>query len=163
MTGMTLNDSQFISLSFLVALSFAALLGDEGCGKHSNSRSETQMNQQNSEQTGGSVSEGVWGGEHIHLEVSNKGATLEFDCAHGKILEPLTLDHAGRFQAKGTFTREHGGPVRETENDAGQAAKYSGSIKDKKMTLSITLTDSSESLGTFNLVQGREGDLVKCR
>jgi hypothetical protein len=163
MTGTTLDDSQLISLSFLLALSFAALIGDQGCGKHSNNRAETQMNQQNSTQAGGSVREGVWGGQHVHLEVSDNGATLEFDCAHGKILEPLTLDRAGRFEAKGTFTREHAGPTRESDNAAAQPVKYSGSIKDRKMTLSITLTNSSESLGTYTLVQGSEGELVKCR
>jgi hypothetical protein len=163
MTGMTLNGSQLVSLNFLVALSFAILIGDQGCGKHSNNRSETKMNQQNSAQSARRVSEGIWGGEHIHLEVSSKVATLEFDCAHGEILEPLTVDRDGRFQARGTFTREHGGPVRETENPAAQPVKYSGSIKDKEMILTITLTDSSESLGTFTLVQGNEGKLVKCR
>ena len=163
MTEMTLNYLPVISLSFLMGLSFAALIGDQGCSKHSNNRSGPKMNQQNSEQAGGSVSEGVWGGQHIHLEVSDKGATLEWDCAHGKILEPLRLDHTGRFQAKGTYAREHGGPVRETENEAAQPVNYSGRIKDKEMTLSITLTNSSESLGTFTLVQGREGKLVKCR
>jgi hypothetical protein len=162
MTGMTVNNSPIISLSFLVALSLVFLIGDQGCGKNSNNRSETQMNQQNSAQARGSISEGVWGGEHVRLEVSGKGATLEFDCAHGQILEPLILDRAGRFQAKGTYTQEHGGPVRETENAPAQPVRYSGSIKDKKMTLSITLTSSSESLGAFTLVQGSEGHVVKC-
>jgi hypothetical protein len=161
MTGLTLNYLQLISLTSLVA--FAISIGDQGCGKHSNSQSGTQMNQQNSAQSAGTVTEGVWGGQHIHLEVSGKGATLEFDCAHGEILEPLTLDRAGQFRAKGTFTREHGGPIRDTENAEAEPVKYSGSIKDKKMTLSITLTNSSESLGTFTLVQGSEGKLVKCR
>lgn len=159
---MTLNYSPLVSLFYLLVLPIVVVVGDQGCGKHSNSKSENQMNQQNSAQAGGSVSEGVWGGEHIRLEVSGKSATLEFDCAHGKILEPLTLDHAGRFEAKGTFTQEHGGPVRDTETDASRPVKYSGSIKDKKMTLSITLSNSSESLGTYTLVQGSEGKIVKC-
>ncbi len=78
------------------------------------------------------------------------------------ISEPLTLDRLGRFQAKGTFTREHGGPIRENEKAATQPAKYSGSIKDKTMMLSVTLTNSSESVGTFSLRQGSQGELVKC-
>ena len=158
---MTLNYSPFISLSFLVALSFAVSIGDQGCGKSSNNRSQNQMNT-NSAQTGASVTQGVWGGQHVRLEVSDKGATLEFDCAHGNIVEPLTLDRAGRFEAKGTYAQEHGGPVRETETDSSQPAKYSGTIKNKTMTLSITLINPAKSLGTFTLEQGSEGTIVKC-
>ena len=31
------------------------------------------------------------------------------------------------------------------------------------MTLAVTLTDSSESIGTFTLTQGNEGQIFKCR
>jgi len=159
---MSLNDSQLISLSFLVTLSFSFLIAERACGTNSNNRSGTQMNQQDNAQGGRGIGEGVWGGNHVRMEVSGNGATLEFDCAHGKVSEPLTLDRLGRFQAKGTFTREHGGPIRENEKAATQPAKYSGSIKDKTMMLSVTLTNSSESVGTFSLRQGSQGELVKC-
>ncbi len=159
---MSLNDSQLISLSFLVTLSFSFLIAERACGTNSNNRSGTQMNQQDNAQSARGVGAGVWGGNHIRMEVSGNGATLEFDCAHGKISGPLTLDRLGRFQAKGTFSREHGGPIRENEDAATQPAKYSGAIKDKTMMLSITLTNSSESVGTFTLRQGSVGRLVKC-
>src|SRR6266487_5167816 len=106
---MSLNDSQLISLSFLVTLSFSFLIAERACGTDSNNRSGTQMNQQDNAQAGKGIGAGVWGGDHIRMEVSGNGATLEFDCAHGNISGPLTLDRLGRFQAKGSFTREHGG------------------------------------------------------
>jgi len=161
---MSFNDSQLISLSFLVTLSFAFLLPHQACGTHSNNRSGTQMNQQRNARdaaTAQRVSEGVWGGDHVRMEVSRKGTTVEFDCAHGQIIEPLTLDSTGRFVAKGTYTREHGGPMRDSEN-AAQPVTYSGNIKDQTMKLSITLTNSSENVGTFTLKHGSEGNLVKC-
>ena len=46
----------------------------------------------------------IWGGEHIEMEVTRDGATLEFDCATGTIAEPLPVHSQGRFSVKGTFT-----------------------------------------------------------
>ena len=35
---------------------------------------------------------GVWGGQHIHIEVGEKSARIEYDCANGVIDGPLTVD-----------------------------------------------------------------------
>src|ERR1700682_4131246 len=59
-----------------------------------------------------SVATGSWGGEHIVLDVSAKSAEVEFDCAHGQITQSMTIDKDGDFDVAGTFTPEHGGPVR---------------------------------------------------
>src|SRR3982074_2046571 len=64
----------------------------------------------------GSVASGTWGGEHIILEVSEKGAEVELDCAHGEVTQHITLGKHGDFDVAGTFTTEHGGPVRRDEN-----------------------------------------------
>lgn len=97
------------------------------------------------------------------MEVTGKGAAIEYDCAHGTISEPLRLDSEGRFQAKGTHVREHGGPIRNEETPVSHPANYSGKVHDKTMMLTVTLTDSSETIGTFALTQGSEGQLFKCR
>lgn len=109
------------------------------------------------------VATGIWGGRHIRLEVTDSGALVEYDCAHGAISERLKVDNDGRFRARGNHVGEHGGPVREGEAPAGQPASFDGSIRDKTMTLTVTLSNSSESIGTFSLVLGSEGRLVKCR
>src|SRR4029077_1047810 len=74
------------------------------------------------------VATGPWGGEHIVLKVSEKGAGVEFDCAHGQVTQPITLDKHGDFDAEGTFTHEHGGPVRRDENTPSASARYSGHV-----------------------------------
>jgi len=61
------------------------------------------------------VPPGSWGGDHIGLEVSDTGARVEYDCAHGTIDGVLTLDAQGRFDARGAYVRERGGPVREDD------------------------------------------------
>jgi hypothetical protein len=109
------------------------------------------------------VATGPWGGRHVALEVTEAGATVEYDCAHGEIAERLTVDAAGRFQAKGTHSPEHGGPIRDGETQVRRKASYSGTVKGRQMRLTVTLADPAETLGPFELVQGSEGDLVKCR
>src|SRR6266566_1134642 len=44
---------------------------------------------------------GVWGGQGVAMDVEDNGATLEFDCAHGKISEKMVADNNGKFRVKG--------------------------------------------------------------
>jgi hypothetical protein len=106
------------------------------------------------------VATGAWGGEHIVLKVSEKGADVEFDCAHGQVTQPITLDKHGDFDAGGTFTPEHGGPVRRDENTPSASARYSGHVGGDTMSLTVTL--GTEKVGTFTLVRGSRPRLTKC-
>jgi hypothetical protein len=108
------------------------------------------------------VSNGTWGGQGIHLEVNEKSAKVEFDCAHGTINGPMTLDSKGEFKLKGTFTRERGGPVRSDQNESGAAATYSGSIKGETMTLDLKIEGQDQPLASYILTQGKAGRLHKC-
>ena len=105
---------------------------------------------------------GRWGGEHVRLDVRAGGAEIEYDCAHGTLDAPLKPDGAGRFEVGGTHVRE-GGPVRVNASPAGRPARYAGVVKGDRMTLTVTLTDGAEDLGTFTLTRGNEGRLRKCR
>lgn len=79
--------------------------------------------------TAPSVATGTWGGDHIGLEVTDKGAQVDFDCAHGSIDEPLTLDSDGRFGAKGSYAPEGPGPQREDQSGQGRPARYAGRVQ----------------------------------
>jgi hypothetical protein len=107
------------------------------------------------------VATGLWGGEHIVLEVSEKGADAEFDCAHGQVTQPITLDKHGDFDVAGTFTPEHGGPVRRDENVLPASARYSGHVDGDTMSLTITL--GKEKVGIFTLIRGSRPKITKCR
>jgi hypothetical protein len=106
--------------------------------------------------------EGRWGGEHVALDVATDSSAIEYDCAHGTIDEPLTLDGNANFVAIGTYTRESPGPIQLDEPPDRHPARYSGSVVGSRMTLTVTLADSGEVVGTFNLELGNLGRVFKC-
>lgn len=106
---------------------------------------------------------GVWGGQHVRVEVSDEGARLEFDAAWGVIARPVTLDNEGRFSAPGAYTVERGGPQREGEEPQPQPAVYSGVVKGKEMTLNVTLTETKEERGPYTLTLGSRGTVWKMK
>jgi hypothetical protein len=108
------------------------------------------------------VLSGTWGGQHISMEVDGGSASIEYDCARGTIDGPLTLDTKGRFTWRGNHYREHGGPVRRDEPSNSQAAIYKGWIEGDTMTLTVSLENSDESLGTYTLKRGSSGRVFKC-
>lgn len=105
---------------------------------------------------------GVWGGQHVRAEVTEGGATFEFDCAHGAITQAIVLDGSAKFDIPGKFATESAGPVRDEESN-DREVRYSGSVKDQEMTLTLTDSNSKEVIGTFTLRHGSEGRLMKCR
>jgi hypothetical protein len=108
------------------------------------------------------VPAGVWGGDHVAMTVADAATHLEFDCAHGDIPGAIRVDSRGRFQVAGAFVREHGGPIRQGEVPDSHPATYSGSVTAATMVLTIRLDDSREVMGTFTLVRGSSGRVLKC-
>ena len=106
---------------------------------------------------------GSWGGEHIGFEAKDTGAEVDFDCAHGAINQRITLDKNGKFDVAGTYVLEHAGPVRADETANSRTADYTGFVKDKTMTLTVTLTGSKELVGTFYLIRDARAKVMKCR
>lgn len=105
---------------------------------------------------------GSWGGLHIGVELTAEGGRVEYDCAHGTIDGPVVPDGEGRFEAAGTHTAEHGGPVREGEEGAGRPARYRGKAAGKTLTLTVTLADSNEEIGTFTLTRDAAPRITRC-
>lgn len=106
---------------------------------------------------------GVWGGEHINAQVTETGVEIEFDCAHGSIPTQVVLDAQGRFNMRGKFTAERGGPIRRDETGNDRAVQYAGTVKGKEMTLTISDSNTKEVIDSFTLRHGSEGRIRKCR
>lgn len=105
---------------------------------------------------------GLWGGEHISMQVTERRTTVEYDCAHGTIDQRIALDRRGRFDVSGIQTSEHGGPVRENEQPAGYPVRFTGQVNGKTMKLSVTNSATKTLVGNFTLVYGDEPRLRKC-
>lgn len=116
---------------------------------------------------------GTWGGRHIALRAGEDGgAQIEYDCGRGTVEGRLTLDRAGRFEWRGLDIQERGGPVREgiveqgedgrPPSPQGQPAIYKGRLVGRTLTLTVTLADTGEKLGTYSLALGREPEITRC-
>lgn len=110
----------------------------------------------------GRMIKGTWGGNHISMEVTEEGAQVEFDCAHGTVSEPLRVDGQGKFSAKGTHFKERGGPQRVDGEDKGVPVIYSGTTDGKTATFTITNSATDEVIGTFSITQGKRSRIHKC-
>ena len=150
-------------IALLVAVLLALSLSQNSVCRGSATNSGNSMNK-NSTAVSAIQNEdlrGTWGGQHVVMEIKDSEAEIEFDCAHGRITENIAPDRNGKFEANGVYTREHGGPLTESENN-DQPAVYRGSIKEKTMTLTIELTANHETIGTFALTHGSQGRIRKC-
>ena len=133
------------------------MLGERGaCGTKGGAINKTPVERDDK------LATGIWGGEHIHAEVTDKGAEIEFDCAHGTIEEAIVLNGKGGFEVSGKFVPQHGGPVRKDEVSKGISVRYIGRVQDSELTLTIVNTDTKETIGDFTLKHGSEGRLRKC-
>jgi hypothetical protein len=108
------------------------------------------------------VTNGIWGGEHVRLEVTDTGATIEYDCGSGTIDEPLVLDRSRRFAVGGHHVPGRGGPVRREEPPPA-AARYTGRVTGTTMTLTVTVEGNKDPYGTFTLSHGADVALMTCR
>ena len=107
------------------------------------------------------IARGVWGGQHIKIEVRAKSAAIEYDCASGEIEGPLVVDANGNFKLHGIHRLERGGPVRADEKAKEIPATYTGSIKGETMTLMLKIEGADDE--TFTLEKGKPGELFKCK
>jgi len=104
---------------------------------------------------------GSWGGQHVGMEITENGARLEYDCAHGTIDEPIVLDADGRFEAGGTQSRERPGPTRQGEKDNSVPASYTGTVNGDQLTLRVSV--GGQAAAAFTLIRGRAPRLIKCQ
>lgn len=111
-------------------------------------------------QPGGEPVTGTWGGTHVGLTLTASGGTLEYDCAAGTIAA-VVPGPRGRFEAEGTHTPGHGGPVREGEVMPTYRVRFSGSVVRDQMRLQGAV-ENGVVLGPFELRRGAEPQIFRC-
>ncbi len=103
-----------------------------------------------------------FGGVGGLLVVREAGADLEFDCATGRIEEPMTFSADGTFDVDGTFTPGMGGSVREDDPPIPEVARYMGVLRGDRLTLSAILVEDGTTIGPYQLRRGEEPLLRRC-
>lgn len=132
----------------LIAMLVIPLLAPAGAGTFPRDRDATKR-----------LPVGVWGGEHIRMEVSRGGAEIEFDCARGQIPKPLVLDRNHSFQQKGIYKAETPAPAK--AGGPRWNATYSGRLTGTSLHLEVSIS-GVQGVRAFDLDYGQEGSLSKC-
>src|SRR5258708_22943844 len=112
-------------------LLFTMLGGRGACGTHEGAVNKTPVERNDKLPTG------IWGGDHIRAEVTDRGTEIEFDCAHGAIEGVIALNSKGGFDVLGKYAPEHGGPVRDDETSKGISVRYIGTVRDSGISRAI--------------------------
>jgi len=104
----------------------------------------------------------VWGGPDIRLRMNSQGASVEFDCAEGKILQPIKADANGDFAARGTYTPGQFGAIRKDNPPQEMPAIYKGKISGDAMQLQVVIEKKEMQPEPFTLTKGKNGRVVRC-
>jgi hypothetical protein len=96
------------------------------------------------------------------MQVDESGATVQFDCAHGRIPSVLALDADGRFEVAGVFVPESGGPIHEGDPEDARAAVYAGRLQGDELTFSVRLSEDGSEVGTFTARLRAPALLFRC-
>jgi hypothetical protein len=106
----------------------------------------------------GDTISGTWGGENAALIADDTSAHVHLGCTYGNIHQQIIPDAEGRFDVPGQQNiTAH--PV-----DLGvlHPARFSGRITGGRMTLTVTLTDTTVTLGPVQLAYGKEPRMGPC-
>lgn len=113
------------------------------------------------EMTSFSISISTWGGSHIGIEITATGGTVQYDCAMGRIDEPIRV-RDGHFDVTGVHWPGQGGPIGVDTTRVGRPARYLGTVRGDRMTLTVILTDTGETLGLYQLRKGGSPNILAC-
>ena len=104
----------------------------------------------------------VWGGPDVRLRMNSQGASVEFDCADGKILQPIKADANGDFTARGTYTPGQFGAIQKDHPLQEMPAIYKGKISGDAMQLQVIIEKKEMEPAPFTLTRGKNGRVVRC-
>ena len=150
-------------LILITAISLIGIVIAQGGSCGARNKSSATNSEARTMTANNKLATGVWGGQHVHAQITEDGAALEFDCAHGSVPQAIILDGKGQFDVAGKFAAERPGPTRREDENNDRAVRYAGTVKEQEMTLTITDTANKEVIGTFTLRHGSEGRLFKCK
>ena len=105
--------------------------------------------------------QGDFGGPHASMHAGTQGGTLQFDCAHAQF-GAVSYTDATHARAQGTFTREHGGPVRQGETLPSVPAAFAFERR-LDGSIGVSVTVPQQSAAAYVLRAGATPQLFRCR
>ena len=106
----------------------------------------------------GPIEVGVWGGDNAGAFVTDSSAHVHIGCTAGDTKQALVADQQGRFDATGRYNITLYPVARLPDHPA----RFFGSTDGHTMTLTVTLTDTTVTLGPVQLVLGQEPQMRPC-
>lgn len=128
---------QFFGVALAVAAAFAAFVG--AC--------------QPTTAPGGILLMGAWGSQQGRLTATRVNTIWSGSCGSGSTSEPIMLDKGGRFDMLGVY----GAP-----GTAQRAARFTGTVSNRKLQLRVVMADSSVAFGPIMLDLGQQPALATC-
>jgi hypothetical protein len=101
---------------------------------------------------------GTWGGENAVLMADDTSAHIHIGCTYGNIHQQIIPDADGRFDLPG----EHNITAHPVDRGILHPARFSGRVSSGIMMLTVTLTDTTVTLGPVNLAYGKEPRMGPC-
>ncbi len=103
---------------------------------------------------------GKWGGPHIEMNATQKGITLEFDCAVGEITDRFTLKADNSFSVQGIYRLLQGAAMANTQA-TNMPATYEGVLKGSKLELKV-IVGAGSTVQSYVIEKNAEPNLVRC-
>ena len=101
---------------------------------------------------------GTWGGENAALIADDTSAHVHIGCTYGNVHQQIITDADGRFDVPG----EQNITAHPVDRGILHPARFSGRVSGGVMTLTVTLTDTSVTLGPVKLAFGQEPRMGPC-
>ncbi|MGE5731177.1 MAG: hypothetical protein ACM37U_04500 [Gemmatimonas sp.] len=105
------------------------------------------------------IPDGNWGGQGIGFSVDGTGVTFIFDCAGGRVDQPIALGGDGSFDVQGTYTG-FGNAI--GADHTPHPARYTGHATRTQVQITRTLLDGNKSVDTFTANFGALAMVAVC-
>lgn len=104
----------------------------------------------------GPIRVGTWGGDNAGAIVDDTALHVHIGCTFGNAPRPELVD--GRFDVMGEYNVD-AYPV---DRGITHPARFTGQVRGPILTLTVTLTDTTRTLGPVNVVLGQEPRMGPC-
>jgi len=101
---------------------------------------------------------GMWGGENAALIADDSSAHIHIGCTYGDVHHRIIPDHDGRFDVPG----EQNITAHPVDRGILHPARFVGRVIGTSLTLTVTLTDTTVTLGPVQVFFGKEPQMGPC-